>query len=151
MNQAIILFDGVCNLCNGFVQFVIKRDVKNRFLFASLQSEEGKGLIRKEGDGREQIKTIVLIENGIFYKRSTAVLKICKHLAGSIKLVYVFTIIPAFIRDILYKIIARKRYAWFGKRNECMVPTPDLQKKFLSNEYQQENTRLRGQREPRTV
>lgn len=132
-NKAVILFDGVCNLCNGFVNFIIKRDRKNYFLFASLQSEAADALL-KEYEVKETLKTIILIENKKIYKRSTAALRICRHLSGGWPLLYGFIIVPPFIRNAVYNLVAKYRYRWFGKKDQCMVPTPALKSKFLSYE-----------------
>lgn len=129
-DKSVILFDGVCNLCNGFVQFVIRRDKKNRFLFASLQSDEANELLKDLVSGKD-LKTVVLIENDTIYTRSTAALRICRGLPGGWPLLYGFIIIPAFIRNAVYNFISRNRYRWFGKKDHCMIPAPELQKKFL--------------------
>jgi len=129
--KPIILFDGVCNLCNGAVQFVIKRDPDGKFLFASLQSEEGKKLLQQFQLPQEDFSSFVLIEDDKIYTRSTGALKVAKQLKGAIKLLYAFIIVPKFIRDAVYNWIARNRYKWFGKKNECMLPTPELKERFL--------------------
>jgi len=129
--KPIILFDGVCNLCNGAVQFVIKRDPVGKFLFASLQSEEGKKLLQQFQLPQEDFSSFVLIEDDKIYTRSTGALKVAKQLKGAIKLLYAFIIVPKFIRDAVYNWIARNRYKWFGKKNECMLPTPELKERFL--------------------
>lgn len=130
-NQAIIFFDGVCNLCNGFVQFVIRNDKKGNFLFASLQSEEAKPYLAACGINAEELGTVVLYENGRCYVRSTAALRILKKLAGGWPLLFVAIIIPPFLRDAVYNFIAGNRYRWFGKQESCMLPTPELKARFL--------------------
>ncbi|MGZ4048738.1 MAG: thiol-disulfide oxidoreductase DCC family protein [Bacteroidia bacterium] len=130
--HSIILFDGVCNLCNGAVQFVIKRDNKNQFLFASLQSEEGKQILEEHNFPENKINSFFLVENGKVYDRSTAALKVVKRLTGLWPLLYGFIIVPKFIRDGVYNWIAKNRYQWFGEKDECMVPTPELKTKFLN-------------------
>ncbi len=129
---AVILFDGVCNLCNSAVQFVIKHDKKNYFKFASLQSEAGQQLLGKYQLKEAKLNSFVFIENGAAYTRSTAALKVSKHLNGAVKLLYGFIIVPAFIRDAVYTFISNNRYSWFGQRKECMIPTPALKEKFIS-------------------
>jgi predicted DCC family thiol-disulfide oxidoreductase YuxK len=130
--HSIILFDGVCNLCNGAVQFVIKRDDKNRFLFASLQSEEGKQILEDHNFPMNKMDSFFLVENGKVYDKSTAALKVLKKLSGLWSLLYGFIIVPKFIRDGVYNWIAKNRYQWFGQKDECMIPTPELRVKFLN-------------------
>ena len=130
--QSIILFDGVCNLCNAAVQFVIKRDRKNQFVFASLQSGEGKKILAEHNFPGNEMHSFVLVENRKLYDRSTAALRVVKKLNGIWGLLFGLIIVPKFIRDGVYNIIARKRYQWFGRKDECMIPTPELRAKFLS-------------------
>lgn len=130
--ERIILFDGVCNLCNGSVQFIINRDPKGKFKFASLQSEVGKQLLRKYAV-REDVNSIVFIEGGKCYIQSEAVLRVAKNLAGAWKLLHIFLLIPRPIRDFFYHLIANNRYRWFGARENCMLPTPGLQERFLND------------------
>jgi predicted DCC family thiol-disulfide oxidoreductase YuxK len=127
----VILFDGVCNLCNGFVQFIIKRDTKKKFRFASLQSDAAKDLIEKHHLDSFQLKTVIFIQCNIVYTQSSAVLHIAKALGGFWKLLYVGIIVPKSIRDYLYKFVSKKRYEWFGKSATCMMPTAELQERFL--------------------
>ncbi len=127
----IILFDGVCNLCNGAVQFIIKRDKKDIFRFASLQSETGQRLLKQHNINAASIYTIVLISDEKAYIKSSAALRIARHLSGIWKLAYYYKVIPEFIRDAVYDFIARNRYNWFGKKDQCMIPTAELKKKFL--------------------
>jgi predicted DCC family thiol-disulfide oxidoreductase YuxK len=128
--KAIILFDGVCNLCNGAVQFVIKRDRDSRFLFASLQSPFGQDVMKRFGLDPTALHSILLLEGGRLYQRSDAVLRISSTLNGW-SFTKIFRVVPAFIRDGTYAFIARHRYRIFGKRQECMIPTADLKSKFL--------------------
>ena len=130
--HSIILFDGVCNLCNGAVKFVIKRDNRNHFLFASLQSDEGKQIVEEHNFPDNKMKSFFLVENGKVYDRSTAALRVARRLTGLWPLLYGFIIVPGFIRDGVYNWIAKNRYQWFGKKDECMVPTPELKAKFLN-------------------
>jgi predicted DCC family thiol-disulfide oxidoreductase YuxK len=131
--RSIILFDGVCNLCNGAIQFVIKRDTKNQFVFASLQSEEAKKILAGHNFRLHKMESFFLVENGNVYDRSTAALKVLRKLNGLCKLLYAFIIIPKFIRDAAYDFIARNRYRWFGRKDECMIPTKELRAKFLNS------------------
>ena len=127
----IILFDGICNLCNSSVQYVIKHDPGALFKFASLQSEQGQNLLKQFNLAANDLNSFVLIQDNKAYTRSTAALKVAKQLNGAIKLLYGFIIVPAFIRDAVYKLIARNRYKWFGRKDQCMVPTPEVKSKFL--------------------
>lgn len=131
-NKKIILFDGVCNLCNSAVQFVIKHDKKNVFRFVTLQSELGKEILSHIGIDVKNIDSIVLYEPGVaYYYKSDAALQIAKSLNGLLPLGILFKIIPTGIRNQLYDYIARNRYKWYGKKESCMIPTPDLKIKFL--------------------
>ena len=130
-NNSIILFDGVCNLCNNSVKFIIKRDQKKRFLFTSLQSDAARDILLQFQLKNSEMDSIILIENGKIYEKSDAILKIVKLLNGLWKINYGFIIIPKFIRDLVYTTIAKKRYQWFGKRDVCMIPTKELQMRFL--------------------
>jgi predicted DCC family thiol-disulfide oxidoreductase YuxK len=132
MNAPIILFDGVCNLCNASVQFVIERDPTAIFRFASLQSDAGQAILAKNALNTEGLNSIILVENDVVYDRSTAALRIAKRLSGGIQLVAVFLIVPKFIRDFFYKIIAKNRYRWFGKQESCWLPTKELKARFLT-------------------
>ena len=131
MERLNILFDGVCNLCSGFVVFTIKRDPNAKFKFASLQSEEGASLQKEFGVDPNNIKTMVLVENDHYYLKSDAVLRIFKHLNGMWFILYYLIYIPRPIRNIVYDLVANNRYRWFGKKDECMLPTPELEKRFL--------------------
>jgi predicted DCC family thiol-disulfide oxidoreductase YuxK len=130
-DQPIILFDGVCNLCNSAVQFVIKHDPDSKFLFTSLQSDSGQKLLKEFGIPLDNFNSFILLQNNTAYTQSTAALKTVKQLSGGWKLLYGFMIVPAFIRNAVYKLIANNRYKWFGKQEACMIPTPALQARFL--------------------
>ncbi|MFK7951184.1 MAG: thiol-disulfide oxidoreductase DCC family protein [Saprospiraceae bacterium] len=130
-NHPIILFDGVCNLCNGAVQFIIERDKKRLFRFASLQSDIGKQYQAKAGLSTDSIDTILLVEDGQIYQKSSAALRIARKLDGLWSLLFIFIIVPPFIRNRVYDFIARNRYRWFGKQDSCWLPTPDLKVLFL--------------------
>jgi predicted DCC family thiol-disulfide oxidoreductase YuxK len=131
-NKGIILFDGVCNLCNGFVQKVIAADGKDYFRFASLQSKAAEDLL-KDYPEFKSLKTIIFLEDNKIYTRSTAAMKISKHLKGIWPLLQSGYIFPAFIRDGIYNFIAKNRYKWFGKKEQCMIPAPELKSKFLAD------------------
>ncbi|HEV8514181.1 MAG TPA: DCC1-like thiol-disulfide oxidoreductase family protein [Cyclobacteriaceae bacterium] len=128
--EKIILFDGVCNLCSASVQFIIKRDRKKIFLFASLQSDFAKKALLGKEIG-SSVKTIVFLKGNKIYLRSNAVLEISRELKGLWPLLYFFKIIPRFIRDAVYNFISQHRYQWFGKNDECWLPSPDLSSRFV--------------------
>lgn len=130
--KPVILFDGVCNLCNRTVNFVIKRDKPGKLQFAPLQSEKGRLYLKQFNLPVNDIKTFVLIEDGMAYTKSTAALKVCKHLNGVWPLCYAFIIVPKFIRDGMYNWIAKNRFKWFGVKQECMIPSPDIRSRFLN-------------------
>ncbi|AXT55412.1 DUF393 domain-containing protein [Aquimarina sp. MMG015] len=130
--KKIILFDGVCNLCNGAVNFIIKRDKNDVFRYASLQSDIGKKLASEIGVDTSKLDTILLIEPSVaYYHKSTAALQIAKRLSGGYPLLSVFLIFPKILRDWFYDIIAKNRYKWFGKRDNCVIPTPELKALFI--------------------
>ena len=130
-NKSLLLFDGVCNLCNSSVQFILLRDKKDRFRFASLQSDYGQNLLREHNLPTESFNSLVLVENGKIYQKSTAALRIARKLKGLWPLLFAFIIIPPFIRNFVYDIIAKNRYRLFGKKDECMLPRPEWKQKFL--------------------
>lgn len=127
---SIILFDGVCNLCNHSVQFILKRDPNGIFKFCSLQSDTAKTLLNQHHVTSE-FDSIVLIEDDKYYVKSTAAVRICRKLTGAWKLFSVFWIIPAPLRDLIYDLFAKNRYNWFGKQDSCMMPTQDVKNRFL--------------------
>lgn len=129
--KGIVLFDGVCNFCNSSVNFIIRKDHNDYFRFLTLQSDKGKSIVARHHLDPENLQTVILLENGKIYTRSTAGLRIAKKLKGGWKLLYGFVVIPAFIRDLFYNIIAKNRYRWWGKKDACMVPTPEVKNKFL--------------------
>ena len=131
MKLKIILFDGVCNLCNGAINFIIKRNSKATLKFASLQSDTGKQLLKEYNIDPLKTDSIVLIDSNKAFLKSDAALRIAKDLDDAYPLLYSFMIIPAFIRNSIYDLIARNRYKWFGKKESCMIPTPDLKSRFL--------------------
>lgn len=126
----IVLFDGVCNFCNRMVNFAIRNDKKGKLRFAALQSEAGIKL-REEFEIPVTADTLILIEKGKAYTYAHAGIRICKYLNWPAKALYAFIIIPSFISQPLYKWFAKRRYKWFGKRETCMIPTPEVRKRFL--------------------
>lgn len=131
LKKSILLFDGVCNLCNSSVQWVIDRDRTKQFQFASLQSDFSKQKLKQFGVTNEDLNTVVLIDGDRVFKRSSAALEVLKKLGGGWQLLYVFKIIPTPIRDVIYNWIAKNRYRWFGKEDSCRIPTPELKNRFL--------------------
>lgn len=130
-NQPIILFDGVCNFCNSAVNFVIKRNAKANILFAPMQSEAGQKILKQYELPADDMQSFVFIDNGKAYQRSTAALKVCRYLRGLWPLCYGLIIVPRVIRDSAYNWVAKNRYKWFGVRQECMIPSPELKQRFL--------------------
>lgn len=129
--QTVVFFDGLCNFCNGAVQFIIKRDVKNIFKFASLQSNYAQNELNKFNIDLNAPNSFVLLLNGKVYQQSTAALMVTKQLSGLWPLLYALIVVPRFIRDWVYSIFAKNRYKWFGKQESCWVPRPELKDKFL--------------------
>lgn len=127
--KAIVFFDGICNLCNASVTFIIKRDKHDYFRFAQLQSETAKRYLSQADSST--LDSVLLVENGHVYKKSTAALKILRHLRGGWFLLYPLIGINKRFRDFIYDWIARNRYKWFGIRQQCMIPDRDLSYKFL--------------------
>jgi predicted DCC family thiol-disulfide oxidoreductase YuxK len=130
-HHPIILFDGVCNLCNQWVQFVIKRDSRDLFRFASLQSDTAGTLLSQHNYEHPPLQSAILLMNGNLYTESTAILHIVRRLRGPIQLMACFRVVPVFIRNPLYRFIARNRYKCFGKQTSCMLPTPETKMRFL--------------------
>lgn len=126
-DRPVILFDGVCNLCTGSVRFVLERDARKQFRFASLQSPAAERLLGRRND----LDTVVLIENGEIYRKSTAALRIARRLDGLWPALWVLRVIPRFLRDAVYDWIGRRRYRMFGKRDVCWTPQPELADRFL--------------------
>ena len=128
----LVLFDGVCNLCNASVKYIIKHDKKDVFRFTALQSEVGQMLIEKFNIDTVNTDSIILYseKKGIYYK-STAALKIASYLGFPLNFLVIFLVIPPFIRNWVYDYIAKNRYKWYGKRETCIIPTPELRKKFI--------------------
>ena len=132
MNEnPVILFDGVCNFCNGAINFVLKQDKKSVFRFAPLQSEAGRRLLQQYNLPTEEFESFVLIDLGKVYKKSNAALRVMNKLPWYWKESQIFRLIPTIFRDAIYDFIARNRYKWFGKKDQCMVPTPEMRSRFL--------------------
>ncbi|MEK4661569.1 thiol-disulfide oxidoreductase DCC family protein [Priestia sp. FSL H7-0729] len=127
----IVLVDGVCHFCQGLTKWIIKRDPEGKYHFASLQSDVAKELLAKGNLSTDSMDTFVLIENGKYYTRSTAALRLAKGLKFPYPLLYVFIVVPKFIRNAVYNWVARNRYRWFGKDEACMLPTPEIKDRFL--------------------
>ncbi len=130
-NNAVVLFDGVCNFCNSSVNFVLDRDKHHHFKFGALQSDEGKELLSKIGDSEDYLDSIVLVEGNKVYRNSAAALRIARSLSGGWPLLYAFIVVPRPIRDVVYRFIARHRYEWFGKMESCRIPTPEMRSRFI--------------------
>lgn len=131
--KSIILFDGVCNLCNNTVQFVIKRDNKQQFLFASLQSDAAAKLLLQFSNKKIGLQSIVLIEDNKVYDKSTAALRIARKLNPLWNILYIFIIVPKNLRDLVYDYIAKHRYKWFGKQDSCILFIKEYKNRFIYN------------------
>lgn len=132
--KSIILFDGVCTLCNASIDFVMKRDRTNRFLVGALQEPISKKLLSDFQVDPAYLDSLVLVEKGKIYFRSTAALRIAKRLSGAWPLFYLFIVIPAFVRDPIYDWIGKNRYRWFCMKSTCRIPSAEERNKFLSKE-----------------
>jgi predicted DCC family thiol-disulfide oxidoreductase YuxK len=131
VNHPLLLFDGVCNICNHIVVFIIQRDPKATFRFASLQSEIGKRMLQQHELPPSDMNTVILINGNRLYTKSTAALHVFKRLGRLWSILYIFIVIPKPIRDVIYDWVARNRYKWFGKKEQCMLPTPEIKERFL--------------------
>ena len=127
----LVLFDGVCNLCNASVQFIIRHDKKGKFRFASLQSEFGREQMINYKLDDKSVDSVIYIHNNRAFTQSSAALHIVKHLNGLWPVLYAFKVIPPIIRNMVYRWIANNRYLWFGKKESCIIPTPELKSRFL--------------------
>ena len=127
----ILLFDGHCNLCNAWVHFIVKRDTEKIIRFASLQSKAGRQMLEKHKIEENYIESIVLFEEGNYFVSSTAALRTLSYLDGWQKHLIFLTVVPRSLRDLAYRFIAKNRYKWFGRREQCMIPTPELKERFL--------------------
>ncbi len=130
--ERILFFDGVCNLCNGTVQWVIRQDSQQAIQFAALQSETAKLKLSSSGIDVQKLESLVFLEDGVVYTHSDAALRLARVLGSPWSWVGIFIYVPKFIRDTVYRFIAKNRYAWFGKQESCLMPTPDLKKRFLT-------------------
>lgn len=130
-NHPVLLFDGVCNLCNGFVQFIIRHDKRGSFRFASLQSGTGQQVLEHIRQKSPVPDSLILLYRGQYYMQSAAVLKTARLLGLPFSLLTIGYILPAFIRNRIYNYVSRNRYRWYGRRESCMVPTPELQSRFI--------------------
>jgi len=136
-NNPIIFFDGECNFCNKSVQFVIRRDKKNKFLFSSLQENYAKETLKSFQITNKDLNTSYLYHNQTLYTKSSCALHIAKQLSGLWPLLYVFIIIPKPIRDKVYSYIAKNRYRWLGKKDNCIVPSQEMKVRFITNTQKQ--------------
>ncbi|MDI7172784.1 thiol-disulfide oxidoreductase DCC family protein [Leptospira santarosai] len=127
----IVFFDGVCNLCNASVLFFLDRNRKENLRFASLQSSIAEKILEKKTEWNDPPSSVLFLENGILYRKSTAIIKICAHLTFPWNLFSLFRWIPSFVRDFAYDWIARNRYRWFGRLDSCRIPDPSLKSRFL--------------------
>ncbi|WP_410513870.1 DCC1-like thiol-disulfide oxidoreductase family protein [Paenibacillus sp. BR2-3] len=131
--ESIVLIDGVCHLCQGLVRFIIPRDPQARFMFAPLQSEAAQKLLQEVGIIMKpgHLSTVVLLENGIYYTESAAVLRIARKLRSPWPAAYIFILVPPVLRNAVYRLVARNRYRWFGLDEQCLLPTADIRRRFL--------------------
>jgi len=130
--QLVIIFDGVCNLCSGAVQFIIKHDTKEQFQFASLQSAFGQKVLTENNLSATDLSSFILVEDGRIYTKSTGALRVAKRLNAAWPLLYGFIIVPPFLRNGIYNWVAKNRYKWFGKQESCWLPTPALKSRFIN-------------------
>jgi predicted DCC family thiol-disulfide oxidoreductase YuxK len=130
-NKKVVIFDGVCNFCNSSVNFIMDQDRKDTFRFAANQSGSGQQILKDFGESVSEVDTVMLVENGKLYKKSTAAIRIARGMGLPWSLAYGFVIVPAFIRDLIYDLIAKNRYRLFGKREACRLPTPAERARFL--------------------
>ena len=127
----LVLFDGVCNLCNALVQFVIRHDPKAKFRFAAIQSDIGRTIFQKYGMDPADLQTFVFISDNQIFLRSSAAIAVISRFGGAWRMCAIFWLIPRFVRDAVYSAIAKNRYRWFGRKETCMIPTPGIEKRFL--------------------
>ena len=130
-DAAVVLFDGVCNLCSGFVQFILPRDSEGKYRFASLQSDVGQALLAEHDLATAELDSVVLIEDGESYVKSSAIIQIATGLGGAYRLLSPFRYVPRAVRDRIYDFVAEHRYRWFGKKDRCMMPSSDVEGRFL--------------------
>lgn len=130
-DQPILLFDGVCNLCNGAIQYVIKNDPKGKFRFSALQNEFSQNLLKSHDPALLDLDTVMLVYKDKVYVKSNAALESARLMGGLHSLLYIFKIVPRFLRDPIYNWVAKNRYRWFGKKDSCWLPTPELKARFI--------------------
>ncbi len=133
-SQSIVFFDGICNLCNASIDFIIKRDFKNQFLVGALQDDFSKEILSGHQVRQDYLDSLVLLDDDRIFYKSTAALKISRELSGLWPIFYPLIFLPKWIRDPIYDFIGKNRYRWFGKKNTCRIPTPEEKAKFLSKE-----------------
>lgn len=144
-HDTIVLFDGVCNLCNGFVRFIILRDPHGKIRFASLQSDFGQRILQELGLPADALNSVIVVEGGRYYQKSTAALKIARKLHGFWPALSAFLLVPRFMRDPLYDWLARNRYRWFGTTEACLYPRPEWKQRFFENsDYHVASNHLRN-------
>jgi len=131
MEHAVVYFDGICNFCNGVINFIMRNDRNDYFRYTPLQSESGQKFLREHQFPTQRLDTFYLAENGKIYSHSAAVLRIVKHLGWKYSWMHGFIIVPAFFRDFFYEVISKNRYRWFGRKDQCMIPTSEERSKFL--------------------
>ena len=129
--EALVLFDGVCNFCNGSVNFIIDRDRAGRFRFASLQSGAGQAVLARAGLRTDELSTLLLVEQGVVYTRSEAALRIVRRLRAPWPVFFGLVVVPRPLRDAVYDWVASNRYRWFGRTESCRIPTPEVRDRFL--------------------
>lgn len=132
ITHPVVLFDGVCKLCNGSVNFILGRDQKGRLKFAPLQSDYGRAVLKEHGKNLDALNSMMLLEGKRLTVKSTAVIRISKYLGGAWPLCMIALVIPRFIRDFIYNIIAKNRYQWFGKYDTCRLPDPEFEDRFYT-------------------
>jgi len=130
-DHPILLFDGVCNLCNGTVQFIIPRDPEGTLRFAPLQSDLGETVQEAAGLSTDDLDTVVLVEDGMAYTKSDAAIRVAEHLGGRYRLLSIGRLVPRGLRDRIYDVVAANRYDWFGRKEQCMVPDGDVSDRFI--------------------
>jgi len=127
----VLLIDGHCNMCHGLAKFVVGRDKRAVFRFASLQSELGRRLLKEGAMPEDALETFVMVDNGKYYTKSTAALRIGRKLGWPWSVAYPAIVVPRFVRDRVYRFVARRRYRWFGRSESCLLPTPEMRSRFL--------------------
>jgi len=135
-DKALILFDGVCNLCISSIRFIIARDKNGFFTFSSLQDDKSRQILSELNYHDTDPESIILILNGRIYKKSAAILKIFRHLKGMWRMLYILIVIPEFMRNLVYDFIAKRRYGWFSKREVCYIPGKSIENRFIGESCQ---------------